>query len=249
MRAFLSPKTVSQFFQGLLQVNGFATPHIRENIVEWQIDVGAAELLEEKYTTSRVLMKSEKYEENMLEGISLLREAAEGGHSQAQFDLSLYLEAGVIKAVNDSEELKWLIRAANAGHSRAAYELGNIYFKGKGVRWDERLAMSWYLRAVELGDIDAPVGVGEMCDKGLGTSKDNEKALLWYKFGAERGSSLAHLVLQGVYGFGRLGQPKDMNKMKEHSQMFCQIFGERTKALRELFKLSEVSSITEIPSV
>lgn len=80
-----------------------------------------------------------------------LRQDAEDGSVDAQFDLgNRYLHAfGVSKDVVEARE--WFVRAADQGHPVAAYELGLMYEKGTGVEPDSQTALRWFRQAANAG--------------------------------------------------------------------------------------------------
>lgn len=80
------------------------------------------------------------------EEMKWLRQAADGGVSEAQTQLGQHLaEDGKV-----AEGLPWLQKAARHGDSNAAVALGDLYREGKHVAKDFAQAGHWYRRAYDL---------------------------------------------------------------------------------------------------
>lgn len=92
-----------------------------------------------------------------LQPYSKLRQAAEQGDAEAQYDLAyLYYKAGTdpaISGVTQSDKLAahWYRRAAEQGHARAQYNMAVLHLHGKGVERDAVEAYAWLLEAAENG--------------------------------------------------------------------------------------------------
>ena len=86
-----------------------------------------------------------------VEGMKLLRKAAEHGNPDAQVAVGrLYLE-GVHKDKDYSEAVAWFRKAAELGHSSAHYILGECYRDGKGVDQNYSEAYAWFNLAKDTG--------------------------------------------------------------------------------------------------
>ena len=88
-----------------------------------------------------------------LQPYSKLRQAAEQGDPQAQYDLAyLYYKSGSdpeITGVVRSERLaaQWYREAAVQGHARAQYNMAVLHLHGHGVDRDAVEAYAWLLQA------------------------------------------------------------------------------------------------------
>ncbi len=88
-----------------------------------------------------------------LQPYSKLRQAAEQGDAQAQYDLAyLYYKSGVdpdISGVARSERqaAHWYREAAMQGHARAQYNMAVLHLQGHGVERDPVVAYAWLLLA------------------------------------------------------------------------------------------------------
>lgn len=92
-----------------------------------------------------------------LQPYSKLRQAAELGDAEAQYDLAyLYYKANSdpsITGVVQSDKLAayWYRKAALQGHSRAQYNMAVLHLHGHGVERDPVEAYAWLLQAAAGG--------------------------------------------------------------------------------------------------
>ena len=92
-----------------------------------------------------------------LQPYSKLRQAAELGDAEAQYDLAyLYYKAGTdpaISGVTQSDALaaQWYRKAAEQGHTRAQYNMAVLHLHGDGVDRDPVEAYAWLLQASASG--------------------------------------------------------------------------------------------------
>ena len=99
---------------------------------------------------------------------SKLRQAAELGDPEAQYDLAyLYYKADSdpnITGVIHSDKLaaQWYRKAAQQGHARAQYNMAVLYLKGHGVERDPVEAYAWLLQSSENGHEDSLVLIEEL---------------------------------------------------------------------------------------
>ena len=110
-----------------------------------------------------------------------LRQAAEKGDAEAQFNLgNMYADGrGVLK--DEAEAVRWYHQAAEQGHAWAQYSLGASYTNGEGVPKDEAEAVRWLRLAAEQGHASAQYNFGAMYDIGRGVLKDEAEAVRWLR--------------------------------------------------------------------
>lgn len=138
--------------------------------------------------------KGLKYEEEgrVAEAAKLFRQAAEAGHSGAQFNLGLLLyEGGGGLGKNLKEAVSWWMKAARQGHSGAGFTLGVCYSEGSGVNKDPQAAAEWYTKAANMGNADAQFNLGVCYEDGLGVEKSLMAAIEWFRMAAEQGDESA----------------------------------------------------------
>jgi len=124
---------------------------------------------------------------------SKLRQAAELGDAEAQYDLAyLYYKADSdpsITGVIHSDKLAadWYRKAAQQGHARAQYNMAVLYLKGHGVERDPVEAYAWLLQSSSNGHEDSLVLIEELNDV-LNTKQINSARTLSANLGVSSGS-------------------------------------------------------------
>jgi TPR repeat protein len=91
-------------------------------------------------------------DDNVREGMILLRRAAFAGNARAKYGLAFQYLTGVGTDRNDIEAARLFREAAEGGIARAAYNLGLMYAAGRGVPLDPAQALKWYEQASLAGD-------------------------------------------------------------------------------------------------
>ncbi|MBV9833215.1 MAG: sel1 repeat family protein [Alphaproteobacteria bacterium] len=91
-------------------------------------------------------------EDNVREGMILLRRAAFAGNARAKYGLAFQYLNGSGTDRNDIEAARLFHEAADGGIARAAYNLGLMYANGRGVPRDPAQALKWYEQAARAGD-------------------------------------------------------------------------------------------------
>lgn len=112
-------------------------------------------------------------------GLTPLREAAELGQAEAQFNYGVLCREGVGATKNDSLALVWFRRSAEQGFVDAEYTLGQAYLKGTGTAADPLQGFLWMEKAAQQDDPEAMFIVSGLCKQGTGTAKDPAQARIW----------------------------------------------------------------------
>ena len=121
----------------------------------------------------------------------LLKDKAEEGDPDAQFELGRRYLQGVGLERNDVMALHWIRAAAQQGYARAEAGLAWMYAVGRGVVRDDAKAFGWYRRAAESGYVVGQRMLGKCYEKGVGTEMDVERARFWYEKAADQGDEYA----------------------------------------------------------
>lgn len=116
-----------------------------------------------------------------------LRDWADRGDADAQFELGLRLITGEGLKKNTEEGVKFVEKAAKQKHLRAQHVLGNLFEDGEGVKKDLAKAAEWYRSSAELGFALSQHRLGVMYEEGKGVKKDTAKAAEWFKKAADQG--------------------------------------------------------------
>ncbi|MCR5175651.1 MAG: sel1 repeat family protein [Anaerovibrio sp.] len=120
--------------------------------------------------------------------------AAEQGHVEAQFMLSVFYSDGLLGEEDSQKGFEWCKRAAEQGHVQAQRELAYSYQEGMGIEKNIQKAFEWYKRAAEQGDGPAQLHVANYYEVGYGIEKDEQKAFEWYKKAEEQGYEKLQLI-------------------------------------------------------
>lgn len=76
--------------------------------------------------------------------IEQLKQAAEKGNIQAQFQLGENYFSGTGVSQDTKQAAEWYLKAGEQGNAEAQFKLGTMYVNGFGVRRDYEQAISWY---------------------------------------------------------------------------------------------------------
>lgn len=146
----------------------------------------AKELLEKAAEQGHEDAKKMLYEfGGMSEKVQELLKKANGGDSNAQYDLATCYWNGDGVATNLKEAFNWYKKSAEQGNYNGENAIGNCYKWGQGVEQNYTHAMDWYLKAAKKNHSYAQYSLGEMYESGLGVKIDLETALGWYQAAAE----------------------------------------------------------------
>ena len=152
-----------------------------------------------------------------------LREAAERGHAEAQYEFGMCFYRGEGVPKDNAEAKKWFRQAQTRGHAGAAealieidapkekaeeyrklaewgdvqaqYQLGMCYYHGAGVPNDKAESVKWFRKAADGGHAEALYSLGACYHNGEGVPKNQVEALKWYRMAAEQGIAQAQYVL------------------------------------------------------
>ena len=84
--------------------------------------------------------------------INTLKQQAQKGSAQAQFNLGWMYLNGQGVPQDDVQAVKWTRLAADQGNASAQFNLGVMYDDGQGVPQDDVQAHKWYNLAAAQGD-------------------------------------------------------------------------------------------------
>jgi TPR repeat protein len=132
-----------------------------------------------------------------------IRQRADQGDPEAQFELGTLYDSGVNVEQNSAEAVRWYLKAAEQGNALAEVNLGSMYLAGKGIIKNLAEAVRWYSKAADQGEASGQFALGMMYSRGEGVPKNDSEALQLYRKAAERGfppaqDSLASMYLSGT---------------------------------------------------
>ena len=134
-----------------------------------------------------------------------LRQQAEAGNADAQFNLGIAWINGSAGTVDYEKARYWWEKAAAQGQRIAQYNLGVLYDEGRSVSQDYRLAAQWYRKAAQQGFISAQYNLGNLYRDGKGVPQNAYIARDWQEKAAAQGDRDAMYALGSLYQQGALG--------------------------------------------
>jgi TPR repeat protein len=123
-----------------------------------------------------------------------LRNWADRGDADAQFELGLRMITGEGVKKNLAEGVKSIEKAAKQKHLRAQHILGTLHEDGVGVKKDLAKAAEWYKTSADLGFALSQHSLAAMYEEGKGVKKDPVKAAEWFKKAADQGNPPSQTV-------------------------------------------------------
>jgi uncharacterized protein len=138
------------------------------------------------------------------EDFPFLRQTAEQGNAEAQYNLGMTYYCGQGVKQNYRNAAKWFHSAAEQGHAGAQYNLSFMYATGEGVPKDHYESARWVVFAAECGHADALYNKGLLYAHGkyFPNGKDYEKALHCFRSAAKQGHAEAQRYVDLMYATG-----------------------------------------------
>lgn len=146
--------------------------------------------------------------------IEELREKAERGDAQAQYDLGQAYDLARGVERNYREAAQWYLKSANQGHRGAQFSLGYFYEYGQGVHIDLEEAVMWYQKSAAQRNTSALIFLGKCYEHGKGVDTNVDEAFRCYQKAADLGNIWAQSNVGYCYEIG-LGIPQDWGKAVE----------------------------------
>jgi hypothetical protein len=128
-------------------------------------------------------------ESNRQEAFSLMRRAADGGHTEAMLATAFSFADGVGVKQDKSMAATYFLRAAESGEQGPMLNLAQLYKRGAFVEKNFVKAQYWLRRAAEIGNVQAKLELGVLFFYGAeGVARDLDEAARWLKSAADDGS-------------------------------------------------------------
>ena len=150
-------------------------------------------------------------DKNLAIELSTIQELAHRGDIEAQNNLGVLLQSGVVVEQNIPEAIKWFRLAAEQGSALTQSTLGSIYLDGTLVPVDYKQALKWFQMSALQGDMYAQNNLGSMLIEGLGGEPDISAGFAWTLKAAEQGLSVAQRNV-GTMLYAGNGVAKDFVK-------------------------------------
>jgi TPR repeat protein len=134
--------------------------------------------------------------------VPLIRQAAEKGNAEAQYNYGICYQQGIEVLKSDSIANLWFLKAANQGWKDAQFKMAYSYATGRGVTQDDNKAFIWSLRCAEQQDVECMFNVVSCYMEGRGTQKNIDSMLAWAtRIGLLQSSARANLAT--IYSSGQ----------------------------------------------
>lgn len=131
-----------------------------------------------------------------------IREAAEKGDANAQYEFGMAITKGQKSDTNDVEAVKWYRKSAEQGYAPGQNALGTMFQFGRGINKNNDEAVKWYRKAVEQGNVKAQVNLGNAYIAGAGVEKNPIEGVKLIRKAADSGSSFGQFYLGLAYEGG-----------------------------------------------
>ena len=138
------------------------------------------------------------------DAVRAFEQAAQAGHSVAQWRLAFHYRHGRGVERDYAESYRWYRASAEQGLTISMNELGEQYLRGWGVEADEDEAYRWLLASAEAGDAQGADALARLyMNEGVGPYDDDERAAYWFRVSAEAGWMGGMRGLGDAYRRGR----------------------------------------------
>ncbi|KAG0354654.1 hypothetical protein BGZ54_001549 [Gamsiella multidivaricata] len=167
--SFNSAESQDRSPQSTPQNNGSSNIHNPEEALSNQGSEGPS--------TAMAHLMGDGDSQNYHEALRCLLQAANQGHSNAQYKLGEMYENGEVVDQDASEAAKWYEKAGSQGNTNAQRKLGIMFKHAHGVPEDYTEARKWFKKAADQGDVYSQVELGFMKKNGQGGPRELGRAL------------------------------------------------------------------------
>jgi TPR repeat protein len=124
---------------------------------------------------SKKLIETQEFDK----AVPILKQAAELGNAESQYNLGYCYQAGIGVEQNSEKAIEWYSKSAEKGWNDGLYAMMMAYGSGNGIQQDFNKAFSFALKCAENGDGTCMFNVINCYKEGMGTDKDIDKMLEW----------------------------------------------------------------------
>ena len=111
--------------------------------------------------------------------IPLLKEAAELGNAEAQYNYGVCFQQGAGVSQDDKTANEWFLKSASQGWKDAQFKLAYSFATGRGVEQDNKKAFQWALKCAAQNDPECMFNVVSSYMEGFGTEKNLDSMMVW----------------------------------------------------------------------
>jgi TPR repeat protein len=183
--------------------------------------------------------------------LPLLKQAAENGSAEAQYNYGVCYQQGIEVPKNDSIANNWFLQSAKRGWKDAQFKIAYSYAKGRGWLKDDKKAFYWSVKCAEQQDPECMFNVVNCYLEGYGTEKNIDSMLVWasrlallhnpedLKLSGQITSARANLAI--IYSEGKY-VPKNFKK----SYMWFLIYNENKNDFSILVQQGNIEKIKDL---
>ena len=168
-------------------------PVIRQILVDERTP---AEKARDLMDLARILLGANPDELAYAAAARVLRDAADAGSAEAQYNLGLFHERGLGVDRDDGAALAWYRKAAAQAHPYSQFNLAVFHLKGRGTPQDDALAAQAFETAAALGVSRASYILAVLTERGRGVPANRARARELYEQAAEGGVAEARERLE-----------------------------------------------------
>lgn len=113
--------------------------------------------------------------------VPILKQAAEAGSAEAQYNLGYCYQSGNGVAQSDRTANSWYMRAAKQGYKDAQFKIAYSYALGRGAKQDYKKAFYWSQKCAMQGDLECMMHMVNCYYNGEGTAINKDSSLTWLR--------------------------------------------------------------------
>ena len=111
--------------------------------------------------------------------VPLIRQAAEKGDAESQYNYGICYQQGIEVSKSDSIAHTWFLKSAQKGWKDAQFKVAYSYSTGRGVAQDDKQAFYWSRKCADQQDVECMFNVVSCYIEGRGTIKNLDSMVLW----------------------------------------------------------------------
>lgn len=134
-----------------------------------------AQSAEELNQKSKELIQERKLEE----ALPILKQSAELGNPEAQYNYAIFLQEGIGIEKNEQEAIKWYSKSSDNGFNDAHYAMMMAYGNGQGIEQNSEKAFEYALKCANNNDATCMWNVVNCYLTGNGVKADTSKFKEW----------------------------------------------------------------------
>ena len=139
------------------------------------VTLSFAQTAEELNKKSKELLEKQ----DLKNAVPLLKQAAEKGIAEAQYNYGICYQQGVEVLKSDSIANAWFLKAANQGWKDAQFKMAYSFATGRGVQKNDKKAFEWSVKCAAQQDVECMFNVVSCYLEGRGTQKNLDSMVVW----------------------------------------------------------------------